>query len=422
VAFMLTAPAIITGAAAVVTFTVAVMGWRRRNIPGGTEFSLMMAAVFIWEVTSTLGGASAGVQQATFFAILTYAGSIHVSPLFLLFALRYRDHSWQPSWWQAGLLWLIPAVTLILAMTSRWNHLIWTGVTPSPIPGANLFVFSHGPWFYIAVAYYAALGVVAAFVLGRAAWRAQRMFVSQTVILLAGLLIPWVFSAVYVLSLSPLPGLDLPCIGFAFTGLLVIAGIRRFRFLDLVPVARHFLVESMADGLLVLDAEDQVVDVNPAARALLGNGNVVIGGRVDDIPGELGAAIAGLRGAGVTHREMSLPGDPERFVDMRLTPLLDRSGQASGGVILIHDLSERRRMELERERLISDLQAALNDVRILRGLLPICASCKKIRDDKGYWGGLEKYIMEHSEAQFSHGICPECMGRLYPGLVVEDPA
>jgi hypothetical protein len=61
-----------------------------------------------------------------------------------------------------------------------------------------------------------------------------------------------------------------------------------------------------------------------------------------------------------------------------------------------------------------ELQDALNQVKMLKGLIPICASCKKIRDDKGYWESVEQYISAHSEAQFTHGICPDCMHKLYP--------
>jgi ABC-type phosphate/phosphonate transport system substrate-binding protein len=78
------------------------------------------------------------------------------------------------------------------------------------------------------------------------------------------------------------------------------------------------------------------------------------------------------------------------------------------------ELAERTKIEAERERLIAELKDALNNVKTLKGLLPICASCKKIRDDKGYWSQIEEYIGSHSDAQFSHGICPECMKKLYP--------
>ena len=70
----------------------------------------------------------------------------------------------------------------------------------------------------------------------------------------------------------------------------------------------------------------------------------------------------------------------------------------------------------ERQRLIDELQAALSTVKQLKGLLPICASCKKIRDDKGYWNQIEGFIEQNSDAQFSHGICPDCLKQLYPGL------
>jgi hypothetical protein len=73
-----------------------------------------------------------------------------------------------------------------------------------------------------------------------------------------------------------------------------------------------------------------------------------------------------------------------------------------------------KRAEEERERLIRELQDALENIKTLRGLLPICSSCKKIRDDHGYWNQLETYIGAHSGAEFTHGLCPECAQKLYP--------
>lgn len=80
---------------------------------------------------------------------------------------------------------------------------------------------------------------------------------------------------------------------------------------------------------------------------------------------------------------------------------------------LKNEVSEQIRLKNERETLIAELQSALDSVKRLGGLIPICASCKKIRDDKGYWTQVEQYISEHSEAEFSHGICPSCAQKLY---------
>ncbi len=78
------------------------------------------------------------------------------------------------------------------------------------------------------------------------------------------------------------------------------------------------------------------------------------------------------------------------------------------------DITDRKRLEFERERLISELKQSLAEVKTLKGMIPICASCKKIRDDKGFWEQIESYILSHSDARFTHGICPECMKKLYP--------
>jgi DNA-binding response OmpR family regulator len=88
-------------------------------------------------------------------------------------------------------------------------------------------------------------------------------------------------------------------------------------------------------------------------------------------------------------------------------------------VRLQQEIAERMRAEAQREQLIGQLQEALANIKTLRGLVPICAACKKIRDDRGYWNQLESYLLNHTEAQFSHGICPECIRRLYPDLADE---
>jgi PAS domain S-box-containing protein len=84
---------------------------------------------------------------------------------------------------------------------------------------------------------------------------------------------------------------------------------------------------------------------------------------------------------------------------------------------VVRDITARKQTEAERDKLIQDLQEALANVKSLSGLLPICASCKKIRDDKGYWSQVESYISKHTEATFTHGICPDCMKKLYPDYV-----
>jgi hypothetical protein len=83
-------------------------------------------------------------------------------------------------------------------------------------------------------------------------------------------------------------------------------------------------------------------------------------------------------------------------------------------------VTDRKKAEEDRTRLIEELQTAMAEINTLRDILPICSACKKIRDDQGYWNKLEAYLYKHSKVQFSHGFCPDCLKKLYPGYVDDE--
>ncbi|MDZ4164113.1 MAG: MASE3 domain-containing protein, partial [Smithellaceae bacterium] len=103
----------------------------------------------------------------------------------------------------------------------------------------------------------------------------------------------------------------------------------------------------------------------------------------------------------------------ERAIAWHNTMLRDGEGNIIATLSSGEDITDRKRVEEEREKVVHELKEALGKVKLLSGFIPICASCKKIRDDKGYWEQVEVYIRNHSEAEFSHGICPDCMKTLY---------
>ena len=98
-------------------------------------------------------------------------------------------------------------------------------------------------------------------------------------------------------------------------------------------------------------------------------------------------------------------------------PIRDTNGEINGLVGITRTINDLKRAEEAREKVIKELQATIEKVNMLRGLIPICANCKKIRDDQGYWSNVESYIANHAEVEFTHGICPECMEKLYPDYV-----
>lgn len=109
----------------------------------------------------------------------------------------------------------------------------------------------------------------------------------------------------------------------------------------------------------------------------------------------------------------------ERWISHFCVPVYGDDGQYLGRRVSNRDVTEIKLAEAERERLIGELREALTQVKTLSGLLPICANCKKVRDDQGYWLQIETYISEHSNADFSHGICPQCAQKLYGDLLAD---
>jgi PAS domain S-box-containing protein len=99
---------------------------------------------------------------------------------------------------------------------------------------------------------------------------------------------------------------------------------------------------------------------------------------------------------------------------LTLSPIKDGFGKVIGISAIERDVTALKREEEERLKLISELTDALSSIKTLHGMLPICSSCKKIRDDDGYWQKIESYISERTQAEFTHGICPDCVRKLYP--------
>ncbi len=200
----------------------------------------------------------------------------------------------------------------------------------------------------------------------------------------------------------------------------------RMRVEEEVRSARAFLdniINAVADPIFVKDAARRFVLVNDALCAVVGRPREgLLGQDGDELfpPDQVDVfrrVDAGVLEAGVenVNEELlsNLSTGEVRTIVTRKSLLVDPGGKRFI-VGVIRDITDRKRVEDEREKLIGELREAISKVRLLSGFLPICANCKKIRDDKGYWNQIESYISDHSEAEFSHGICPECVKKLYP--------
>ena len=175
-------------------------------------------------------------------------------------------------------------------------------------------------------------------------------------------------------------------------------------------------------GMSVYDASGQCIEANEAIGRLIGaNREQTLLQNYHHIDswkksGLLETALYAIKENTEKHKEESIISTFGRHItiDYHFIPFTVTGQEYL--LLIASDVTERKKNEYERERLIKELQKALSDVKILKGIIPICASCKKIRNDKGYWEQIEIYINKYSDADFSHGICPECAKKLYPDL------
>lgn len=174
-------------------------------------------------------------------------------------------------------------------------------------------------------------------------------------------------------------------------------------------------------AIMYTNAEGTITTCNENASKLFGAPKEKLIGfsyhsiRDEIMRNAIAEALSGKR----THFEgeyLTVTGNVLTQMSANFSPAIDSDGSVSGVIGIFEDITERKLVEKDRERLIRELKDALSKIKTLSGLIPICSSCRRVRDDQGYWSQIEAYIRDHSEIDFSHGLCPDCAKDLYDDL------
>lgn len=256
--------------ASLVILLTLVYTWQRRNTNGAFPLMVYLLVVAGWLFANIIE-VVAPVESATlFWAKFGYLFISIIPASWLAFALTYAGRR---AWLVPSRFWVffvIPLVTLLLALTTEMHGLIWSGYRFEQVSGLLVMVVDHGPWFWVFGLYMYSCLLAGAALIGHAYFGSHKIFRQQSLWTVTGALIPLAANAIYAFKVFPGLRQDYSSIAFAMAGLIFSVGIFKFRLLNLAPVARAALVETMPDGLLVLDPEMRVVDLNPAARKILG--------------------------------------------------------------------------------------------------------------------------------------------------------
>lgn len=334
--------------AAVISMTLTLYGWRRRGTtPAAIPFAVLMLAVAEWSLGYVLELSSTNLAGITFWAKVEYLGIVTVAPAWLVFALQFANRDRWLTRRNLVLLALVPSITLLLVWTNEMHGLVWSQVNldnSGPFPAMDT---RHGPWFWVHSAYSYTCLLLGTILLIRIVISFPDLYRWQAGLLLLAVLAPWLSNGLYLSRLGPAPYLDLTPFAFTLTGLAAGWNLFRFRFLDIVPVARRAIVEGMPDGVIVLDVHNRIVDLNPAAQRIIGQpATAVLGQSAGQVFAGRADLVERYRNVLEASTEIVLEaGEARRYFDLRISPLYERRGRLSGRVIVLRDVTERRQAE-----------------------------------------------------------------------------
>ena len=333
--------------AAAIAAALVFFAWRRRGMTGAEALALLMGGVCVWALGYAFELGGSDLLTKILWAKVEYLGIVTVPLAWLVFALQYTGREGWITRRNLVLLAALPLVTLLLTWTNESHYLVWSSTRLDVSETFPALEVSYGPWFWVYWAYSYVLLLLGTVMLVAMLVRSLHLYRKQSAALLLAALVPWVGNGVYVLGLGPVPNLDLTPFAFVLSGMAIASGLFRFQLLDIVPVARDKVIEGMSDGVLVVDLHDRVVDINPAARRLLDcPASKALGRNAAEIVPGWDRLFEGYRQAGEAHTEITLGEElAQRDYELTLSPVVDRRGGRRGCLILLHDVTERKRTE-----------------------------------------------------------------------------
>lgn len=327
--------------AAAISAALASLTWGRRQAFAALPFVLLMLAVSVWSLSYALELAAGDLAVKITWAKVEYFGIVTLPLAWLIFSLHYAGRERYLRFLHQVPLMAIPFLTLVLVWTNEYHGLIWSETRLDTSPGFAVLVVSHGWWFWVnAAASYLYLLAGSVLLLGTLL-RSHRLYRGQLFALLAAILLPWVGNGLYLSGLNPFPHLDLTPFTFALAGLLIAWGLFRFRLLEIVPIARSALIEHMQDGVLVLDPQDRIVDINPAALRILGLDNGAYLGK--NVREAISTWPEGTAEDQEIKTEVTIPiGLEQVHYELHISPLHNRQDHFTGSLAIFHDVAERK--------------------------------------------------------------------------------
>ncbi|MEW9123609.1 MAG: histidine kinase N-terminal 7TM domain-containing protein [Thermotaleaceae bacterium] len=350
---------------------------RRRKAKGANSFILSMVVITIWSFANGLEMAGTTFYSKLFWANIQYIAYCY-SPVTLMFlCLEFTGYD---RWIRNGrALWLavIPTLIIILVWTDGLHGLIRYDMHMDYSGSFPVISKKYGPAFFIHAFYSQLLNIMAWILLIKAVFFKNTVYRKQALSLFFGLSLIVIPNILYISGLSPVKRFDITPIFFGPAGLIAFWGIFRYKLFDVIPVARATVIETMDAGVIVLDLQDRVLDINPAFEKIVGYTASRAATRpVEEVCGEIPELLGACKDRHVSQTEFSIhTGEKQRVYEVMLFPLNGRKGALIGRLAVIYEITEKKQVQKafleqqwtlavieERERMARDMHDDLGQV------------------------------------------------------------
>jgi len=352
---------------ALATFIVLIIT-RRRTAPGSFALSGLLFAMFLWGLMYAFTWAVIPLHLKIFWLKAMYFGVVMVPALFLVFTLQitHRDR------WLTLRNFIILSIEPLVILLLIWLYpsQLFAAIHPAFKDGFTTMQIQRGAWVLINSIYSYSVILLSFFLLIQSSRSANSFFKRQYRIVLYGSIIPLALSIFSQTQYTALDQLDLTPITFGISGIVCTYAIFRHQFMNLIPIARGRLIESMSDGVLVVDAQGRIVDINPSMKNFLDDEPTsFLGKNISEALNIWNGNAERLLAGQEIRTELKLPNKPSLYVDLRVTLLYDNDQHLNGRLIIFRDITDRKEVEKDLRHAMDRLQTQLIEIGLLQSQL-----------------------------------------------------
>jgi len=334
--------------------TLAVVKW----------FSVTMLCSAVWAICYALELSSHTLGQMLFWINLEYIGISFIPAAWIVFIIKFIGKDEWLTKRNYAIIFSFPVLALGFVWTNRWHHIHYSEVSVDGSGPFPLLAITPGPWYHVHTIYFYFLLAWGMYLLINKFRKADAVYKRQNSSILIGALIPWSVNVIYLLGLRPYKHLDLTPYAFILTSIVIGFSLLKFKLFDVVPLAREKVIEGIREGILVLDSQGRVVDLNaPMKKFLQQYSSSIVGVQLDQIiPQEYKLHLLITRHASDNLDIKLKDAEGDRYFEVAITPLFENEAAFSGTLLIFWEITERKQAE-EKLKIQAEEMMLLNELK-----------------------------------------------------------